>query len=147
MKISKELKKTIILDHYKNPRNKSKVDDSSYLSHHENSESCIDDIVLQAKIEDSIIADIRFDGIACSISTAATSIMSQMFVGKTIDEAEYFIEQYNNMMFEKEYDENLMGDLIVFDELYMQANRIKCGLIGMNAMQNVITQYKHLTNI
>ncbi len=142
MKLSKELKKTIILDHYKNPRNKKKVDDSDYFLHHENSESCIDDIILQAKIEDEIIKDIRFDGVACSISTAATSIMSQMFVGKTISEAEYFIEQYNNMLFEKSYDEDLMGDLLVFDELYLQANRIKCGLIGMKAMQGTINQYR-----
>ncbi len=141
MKISKEMKKSIILDHYKDPRQKHSVDDNCYLNHHENSESCIDDIVLQAKIEDGIIKDLCFDGKACSISTAATSMMCETFPGKTVQEVQYFIDQYHNMLFEKPYDEDLMEDFLVFDELYMQANRIKCGLIGMKSMQSILDQY------
>ncbi len=99
------------------------------------------------KIQDNVIDDICFNGVACSISTAATSMMSEMFVGKTIEEAEHFINEYHNMLFEKPYDEELMEDFMVFDELYLQANRIKCGFIGMKSMQSIIDQYKQSNHI
>ncbi len=143
MNIPKELKKEIILDHYKNPRNKKLTKDESYLSHHENSASCIDDIEVQAKIDNGIVKDVCFDGVACSISTASTSIMCEMMPGKSIAEAEHFIEQYHNMLFEKPYDAELLGELIAFDELHMQANRIKCGYIGMLALTKILEQYKN----
>ena len=139
--IPTDIKKAIILDHYKDPRNKKTVS-GDYLQHHENSESCIDDIKLMGKIENGIITELYFDGIACSISTAATSIMCETFVGKTVEEAEHIIEQYNNMLFEREYDQELLGDFLAFDELYKQANRIKCGLIGMKSMESLIRQWK-----
>ncbi len=142
MKISKELKKLIILDHYKDPRSKKTVQDDSYLRHHENSTSCIDDIVVQAKIDEGVITDLCFDGVACSISTAATSMMCEAFVGKTVDTATFFIQQYGNMLYEKPYDAALMGDFLVFDELSMQANRIHCGWIGMKSMQSILAQYQ-----
>ena len=145
MKIPKDLKKTIILDHYKDPRHKI-TPKGDYLMHHENSASCIDDIKVFAKIEDDVIKELYFDGTACSISTAATSMMCETFEGKTTKEAKHFIEQYHNMLFEKPYDEDLMEDFLVFDELYMQANRIKCGFIGMQAMEQLLAQFENKDN-
>ena len=142
MKIPKEYKRAIILDHYKAPRHKT-TPAGDYLTHHENSVSCIDDIKVFAQIENNIIKKIYFDGVACSISTAASSMMCETFEGMTIEEAEHFIAQYHNMLFEKPYDEELMGDFLVFDELYMQANRIKCGFIGMKSLEEIIKQYKN----
>ena len=71
------LMRQIIMDHYDYPRNKELTKDNGYMSRHMASDSCIDDITVQTKISDGKIDDIRFDGVACTISTASTSIMSE----------------------------------------------------------------------
>ena len=52
----------IIMDHYENPRNRELVEDDSYKKVNMDSETCIDNIDIQAKIENGVIEDIRFDG-------------------------------------------------------------------------------------
>ena len=68
----------VIMDHYEYPRNKGLFEDASYVKVNLDSESCIDNIDLQVKVENGIIKDIRFDGVACIISTSSTSIMSEL---------------------------------------------------------------------
>ena len=140
MEFTKELKREIILDNYQYPRHKGLKKDDNYLSMHMASDSCIDDITVQAKIEDGIIKDLNFDGVACSISTASTSIMCDMFVGKTIEEAKEIMQNYHNMLFEAEYNSEQLEELNAFNELYKQANRIKCGEIGFNALDKILKE-------
>ena len=99
--MDENLKRDIILDNYTNPENKSRVEDESYIGVNSNNSSCIDNIDLWVKIEDGNIKDIKFDGEACAISTASTSIMTKELVGKTIDEARKFIENFYNMINEE----------------------------------------------
>ena len=77
-----ELKKEIILDNYKYPYNMDGNDLLGYEKINSNSVSCIDDIDLYIDIKDNIIRDIRFNGEACAISTASTSIMLKNIIGK-----------------------------------------------------------------
>lgn len=128
----------LIMDHYKYPRNHELVDDDSYDSRHMASDSCIDDITVQTKIENGIIKDIRFDGVACTICTASTSIMSELLKGKSVDEAKEIMENYFNMMDEKPYDEELLEEAIAMVNVHRQANRIKCATIGWKAMKEMI---------
>lgn len=104
------------------------------------SESCIDDIYVQAKIEDGIVEDIRFDGVACTISTASTSIMSELLKGKTTQEAKHIIENYYQMIDQKEYDEELLEEAVAFHNVGKQANRIKCATIGWKAMEELLLE-------
>ena len=62
----------IIMDHYENPRNHELVNDNEYQTINMDSETCIDNIDIQAKIKNGKIEDIRFDGEACAICTAST---------------------------------------------------------------------------
>jgi len=133
-----DIKRAILLDHYQNPHNKGLVDDDSYLKIHNASESCIDDITVQMKIEDNIIKDVRFDGVGCTICFASTSIVSDLIKGKSREEGLHIIQQYYNMIDEKEYDEDLLEEANAFDTLSKQANRIKCGTIGIHAMEDLI---------
>ena len=55
------------------------------------SDSCIDDITVQSDIENGVIKDIRFNGVACTISTASTSVMTELLKGKTVEEAKKII--------------------------------------------------------
>ena len=128
----------LIMDHYQYPRNHGLVDDSSYASCHMASDSCIDDITVQSKIVDGVIKDIRFDGVACTICTASTSMMSELLKGKTTDEAKKIMDNYFNMMEEKPYDEDMLEEAIAMCNVHKKANRIKCATIGWKAMKKMM---------
>lgn len=130
----------IIMDHYEYPRNHELTHDESYLTRHQASESCIDDIHVEAKIVDHKIEDVRFDGVACTIATASTSIMSELMIGKTIEEAQTIIQNYYAMIDGKEYDEELLEEAVAFFSVGKQANRIKCATIGWKAMEEMIEE-------
>ena len=136
------LKREILLDHYTNPHNKGLVDDERYHLIHNASDSCIDDIKVQMLVEDGIIKDVRFDGVGCTICFASTSIMSELIKGKTLTEAKSIIGEYMNMIEEKPYDSDVLEEANAFDTLYKQANRIKCGTIGIKAMEELIKSYE-----
>ncbi|MDO4500180.1 MAG: SUF system NifU family Fe-S cluster assembly protein [Erysipelotrichaceae bacterium] len=142
MFMDEDLKRSILLDHYQNPRNKGLIDDDRYQMIHNASESCIDDIKVQMLIEDNTVKDVRFDGVGCTICFASTSIISEMIIGKSVEEAKHIIDQYYNMVGEKEYDAELLEEANAFDTLYKQANRIKCGTIGIHAMEDLINAYE-----
>ena len=140
--LDNEIKRAILLEHYQNPHNKGLVDDERYHMIHNASESCIDDIKVQMLIEDGVIKDVRFDGIGCTICFASTSIMSDLIKDKTKEEALHIIDEYYKMIDEKEFDEDLLEEANAFDTLYKQANRIKCGTIGIHAMEDLINSYE-----
>lgn len=138
---SPDILREIIMDHYQYPRNHALVkDDASYASRHMSSESCIDDITVQAKLNGDKIEDIRFDGIACTISTASTSVMTELLKGKTKEEAKVIINNYFNMIDGKEYDADLLEEAVIMKNVYKQANRIKCATVGWKAMKEMLEE-------
>ncbi len=132
------LRREIILEHYQNPVNRGLVDDDSYILKNTNNDSCIDNIDIMVKIEDNILKDIRFDGEACAISTSATSVMINTLLGKTVEEAKNILKNYQNMVNEKEYDKELLGELNVYDEISKQPNRKMCALLPSNAIVSIL---------
>lgn len=135
-------KRTIILENYSNPFNKGLIEDNSYISVNVNNESCIDNINMMIKIEDNHITDIRFDGEACAISTSATSIAIKTLLNKSIDEALQIISEYEHMIDEQEYNADLLGEAIVYDEIYKQPNRKKCALLPVKGIKKVLNNHK-----
>lgn len=136
------LKREIIIDNYQNPLNKELIDDNSYLSVNQASESCIDNLDFMMKIEDGVVKDIRFDGEACAISTSATSIMIRKLIGKSVEEVRNILTNYQNMIMEKDYDKELLGELLVYDNISKQPNRIKCALLPMEAINKMLLELK-----
>lgn len=136
--MDREVKREIILDNYQNPMNKGLKEDDSYIFENTNNESCIDNIDMMMKVENNIIKDILFDGEACAICTSATSIIIKSLIGKTLEEAESIIVNYQNMINEQEYDKELLGELNVYDDIYMQPNRKKCALLPSNAVEKIL---------
>lgn len=137
--ISPSMMREIIMDHYNNPMCKktpSNIED--YKSIRMDSDSCIDDITIYLKVENNLIKEACFDGVACTISTASTDILCSLIEGKTFEEAIYIIEQYKNMIYEKEFDEDALDDLIVFINTHKQAARIKCATLGFNGVEEII---------
>lgn len=137
-----DLKRSILLDHYQNPRNHGLASSNTYKLIHKASSSCIDDLKVQVAMENGIVKDIRFDGVGCTISVASTSIFSELLINKTKEEALYIIDQYLKMLKEEPYDEEVLEEAMAFETLSAQANRIKCGLIGVEAMREMIADEK-----
>lgn len=131
----------LIMDHYQYPHNHGLVENNeNYKSVHMASDSCIDDITVQSKIKDGKIEDIRFDGYACTISTASTSMMTDLLKGKTVDEARKIMANYFAMVDHKEYDPDILDEAVAMQNVYKQANRIKCATIGWKAMEEMIDE-------
>lgn len=134
----------IILDNYKYPRNKVEVEDEAYITIHMDSASCIDDIYIQVKIEDGKIADCKWHGKGCAISEASTSIMSELILGKTIEEAQAIMAEFNKMLDGEDFDEEKLGEAICFVNVNRQPSRITCANISWRGLQKAfIEEEKH----
>lgn len=136
--MDQELKREILLDNYSNPFHKETK--YGFLKANANNISCIDDINVFIKIEDNKIVDAYFDGEACAISTASTSIMIKKIIGMTIEEAKKYIENFDNMVNEKEYNKENMDEALAFDEIYKQQSRKTCATLPYRALEKLLTK-------
>ena len=127
-----------MLDNYENPMNRGLVDDDSYIKVNTNNESCIDEINLMVKIEDEIIKDVKFDGEACAICTSSTSIMIETILGKKVEDAKEIYSNFNKMVNEESYNEDILESAIVYDDIYKQPNRKKCALLPWWGLEKAI---------
>lgn len=132
------LRREIILDNYKEPFNKGLIDDESYSKVNTNSESCIDNLDFIMKLDGDIIEDIRFDGESCAISTSASSIMIRKLIGKKIDEVRDILENYKKMINEEDYDEEVLGELNVYNDICHQPNRKNCALLPLVSIEKLL---------
>lgn len=138
--MDKETKREIILDNYQNPTNRGLVEDATYKKANTRSSSCIDNIDLMMKIEDGKVVDACFDGEACAICTSSTSIIVKSLIGKSVDEAKNIIKNYQNMINEKDYDPEVLGELNAFDEIYMQPARKNCALLSSKSAVKILDE-------
>ncbi len=135
-----ELKREIILDNYNSPFHKGLKNEKGYIKANTNNESCIDNIDIELKIENGKVVDATFDGEACAISTSATSIFLRKIIGKTIEEVKELIKNYENLIDEKPYDEELLGELMAYDTIYMQPNRKHCALLPVDTINKILKE-------
>ena len=140
--MDENLKREIILENYQNPINREEVNDDRYIKVNTNNESCIDNLDIYFLIEDNIIKDIKFNGEACAISTSSTSIMIHNLIGHTIEEAISYMDSFENMINEKEYDDSILNEAIVYNEIYKQANRKHCALLPYLGLKKALEKIK-----
>lgn len=137
--INPQMMREIIMDHYNNPLHKNVPQNlEGYKKIRMDSDSCIDDITIYIKIEDDKIADACFEGVACTISTSSTDILCDLIIGKSVKDALYIVEQYKNMIYEKDFDDSVLDELIVFINTHKQAARIKCATLGPSGVEDII---------
>lgn len=135
------LYREIIMEHYKNPRNKGLIDDDRYQKIRIKNPSCGDDITLQTLSEDGIIKDVRQIATGCSISVASASVLSEIMIGKNIDEAINIAENFLNMVSNKEYDDTIdFEEAAVFSGVKQFPARIKCASIAWVAFIDTLEQ-------
>ena len=133
--MDEHLKRSIMIEHY---QNKGIKDTVGYKTVNMNSKTCIDNLDFALKIENGIIKDVKFDGEACAISTSSASIMTELLKDKTIKEAEEIINNYENMIEERPYDKDVLGEANCYDEIYKQPNRKKCALLPYEGVKKIL---------
>jgi nitrogen fixation NifU-like protein len=136
-----DIRREIILDHYENPT--TKIDDkvklsASYKSANRDSPSCVDNLTAYVKVDKNKVSDVKFSGIGCAIATSSTDIMANLIKNKSVKQAEKLINNYLAMIDGKKYDKKLLDELYVFENLNKQLNRIKCGKVGIEAIQTAL---------
>ena len=128
----------IILEHYKNPRNFGKLDESRARAHYENP-SCGDQIDLQIVInEDKVVEDIRFQGRGCAISQASASLMTEAVKGKPLDEVQKIIESFTSLMTGEGEITVELGDLEALEGVKKFPVRVKCAMLGWTALKSLL---------
>jgi nitrogen fixation NifU-like protein len=132
----------IILDHYKRPHHKGLRDPFDVAVHHVNP-SCGDEIELRVKLsgpaDAPVIEDVSYEAVGCSISQAATSVMTDLVIGHTLEDATKIYENYLEMMHGKgriEPDEDVLEDGIAFAGVAKFPARVKCALLGWSAWRD-----------
>ena len=133
-----QLYRSVIMDHYKTPRNKGTLENDS-INIEMNNPTCGDRIHLTLQVEDGIVKDAKFDGEGCSISMASASMMTQAVKGKEVDTALKLSKIFSNMMLGKEYDDTIdLGDIEALQGVSQFPARIKCATLAWKAMEKAV---------
>ena len=132
------IKRSVILDNYQVPRNMGIPDDDGYIKINSNNVSCIDNIDIYVKLDGDIISDIKYQGEACVIAISSTSILSNLLIGKKINEAKEILNNYMNMIEEREYDKELLGEANVYDDVYKQPSRKTCATLFARGISKIV---------
>ena len=129
-----DLYKEVILDHYRDPRNKGRLDPHDVLLER-NNPLCGDEIELFLKFDGDQLQGISFDGKGCSISLASTSMMTEKVKGLSAEQAREVTESIKRMMAgEEDGDPDTLGDLVSLKGVVKYPVRIKCALLGWNTL-------------
>jgi nitrogen fixation NifU-like protein len=132
----------VILDHYKNPQNKKLNANFDAQVHHINP-SCGDEITLNITLAGDVVESISWDGVGCSISQASVSIMSDLLVGKKIEEAEKILNEFLHLMQSKGSitgNPDVLEDAVALSGVSKYPARIKCALLGWMAYKDAVVQ-------
>ena len=132
----------IILDHYKNPHHKGLRDPFESEVHHVNP-TCGDEVTLRVHLADGVVQDVSYDSVGCSISQASASVLTDLVIGKPVDEAMPIHQTVLELMQGKgnvEPDEDVLEDGIAFAGVAKFPARVKCALLSWMAWKDATTQ-------
>ena len=134
-----DLYKEVILDHYKNPRNKRPMPDAELMCSR-NNPLCGDEIQVFAHVENGTVADVAFQGQGCSISQSSASMLTEAVKGKLVGDAEKLATNFRGMMAgEVEPDEDEFGDLVALKGVVKYPIRIKCAVLAWDVLQEALS--------
>ena len=136
----------IILDHYKFPHHKGLREPFEAEVHHVNP-TCGDEVTLRVHLADAgdgmRVEDVSYDSVGCSISQAAASVLTDLVIGKPVDEAMAIHESFLTLMQGKghvEPDEDVLEDAIAFAGVAKFPARVKCALLSWMAWKDATAQ-------
>lgn len=131
-----QLYRSVIMDHYKNPRNKGSLEENN-VTIDMNNPTCGDRIHLTLQLKDGVVENAKFDGEGCSISMSSASMMTQIIKGKKLEEALELADIFSKMMLGEEFDTDKydLGDVEALQGVAKFPARIKCATLAWKAME------------
>jgi nitrogen fixation protein NifU and related proteins len=116
--MAESLYREIILDHYRNPRNKGVLDPADF-TYEDTNPLCGDEIRIDVRVKDGVVSEIGFSGRGCAISQASASILMEMVEGQPLEEVKALTKD----------------DLL--DELGIPVSpaRLKCALLSLKVLK------------
>lgn len=139
-----DLYREVILDHYRHPRNRGKLDTPDICVNGVNP-LCGDSIELTFHIKDGRIVDVKMDGHGCSISQSSASMMTEALKGKSLSESAGFAAAFKKMMLENVPADQLPDDLeelSVLEGVRKYPVRIKCALLAWNTLLEGLKEFQ-----
>jgi nitrogen fixation NifU-like protein len=152
-----DLYREIILDHYRNPRNRGELPTPPAYAETGFNPLCGDEITLYVQVEDDRLADVKLTGQGCSISQSSASMMSTAVKGKSLAETRATIRTFKSMMSIHEHrldgpgdgdgggDEAgesdpavSLGDLEALQGVVKFPVRIKCATLSWNTLAQAL---------
>lgn len=132
-----DLYRRVIMDHYKNPRNRGMMDEEA-VTVNLNNPTCGDRISLQLQVENGKVIDAKYTGEGCSISMSSASMMTEAIKGRTFAEALDMAERFSGLMKgeDAQFDEN--EDIEALSGVNKFPARIKCATLAWNALRKGI---------
>ena len=127
------LYREVILDHYRNPRHRGRLDHATGHAEGQNP-LCGDEVTLDVVVDDGKVTEVGINGQGCSISQASASMMADAIVGKTLEEITDIAGRFRAMMDIEEGDAGIdstrpgdaLGDLEALQGVRRFPVRIKC---------------------
>lgn len=132
----------IILDHYRHPHRRGLREPYDAQVHHVNP-TCGDEVTLRVRVADGVVSDVSYESAGCSISQASTSMLTDLVVGKPVDEALAVQEEFLRLMRsrgEAAPDEDVLEDAVAFAGVSKYPSRVKCALLGWMAWKDATAQ-------
>lgn len=142
-----ELYREVILDHYRHPRHRGRLDDPDAHAEGHNP-LCGDEVSLDLAVEGDTVVDVAITGQGCSISQASASMMAEAIVGKTAAEIEQLAGRFRAMMDIDEGDPGIdetrpggeLGDLEALQGVRRFPVRIKCAALPWTTLQEALEE-------
>ncbi len=143
-----DLYQEVILDHNKHPRNFGQIEAADHCAQGYNP-LCGDQLTLYLKMDGDRVAEVRFEGQGCAISTASASILTEVVLGKTLAEVETLFESFHELLtgdpsVAAEVDPEL-GKLAVFAGVREFPVRVKCATLAWHTLKAAISDDNEVT--
>ena len=134
----------VILDHYKHPQHRGLREPFGAQVYHKNP-VCGDEITLRVALSDDgdQVTDVSYDGQGCSISQAATSVLTEQVIGQSVGQALKTVTAFAEMVSSRGNivgDEDVLGDGVAFAGVAKYPARVKCALLGWMAFKDALAQ-------
>jgi nitrogen fixation NifU-like protein len=141
-----QLYQEIILDHYRNPHRRGLREPYDAEVHHVNP-TCGDEVTLRVRLVgssvDAVVEDVSYDALGCSISQAATSVLTDLVVDRGVKEALSTMDAFVELMQGRgqiEPDEDVLEDAVAFAGVARYPARVKCALLGWMAFKDAVAR-------
>jgi nitrogen fixation NifU-like protein len=133
-----DLYQSIILDHNRRPKNYGALEGATNRAEGRNP-LCGDEVVVELRVEDDAITDVRFTAAGCAVSRAAASIMTQAVKGKSRAEVERLFTRFHDLVTGKlapsPADARAMGEMAAFSGVARFPVRVKCASMPWHTLQ------------